>query len=117
MQINITVLIQAFHFCIAYLMLRAFVFKPFVRLLEKQEEGKESLKQSVAHEEHSYMMQKEEKRTAFMQFKKQLLTRMPVFGVEHPECEVSHVQHVDVQHELSQKEKEDIKKKALEILR
>ncbi|NBV40685.1 hypothetical protein EBR77_02480 [bacterium] len=117
MQINITVLIQAFHFCIAYVMLRAFVFKPFVRVLEQQEHDKELLKQSVELEKQSYMVQKEEKRSIFIQLKNQLMTRMPVFGVQPPACEVKHVQHVDIQHELSQEEKEDIKKKALDILR
>lgn len=47
MEINITILIQAFHFLIAYLLLRYFLFVPVWRVVTQEQTKQDTLVQAI----------------------------------------------------------------------
>lgn len=77
MYINATLLVQAVHFLIAYSLLRFFLYKPVVALIQKRDADKKALIENIAHKA-AIIAQKEESIENYWQTKQQeLLAQRP----------------------------------------
>lgn len=82
MYINATLLIQAFHFFVAYIILKQLLFKPAIAVIEGEQAEHDSLRAAVAAR-HVLVQQKERERLGqWREYQQQFLIKIPPLDVE-----------------------------------
>ena len=61
MNINATIIVQIFNFCIAYWMLRIFLFKPVVAIIEHEKAQEQAIHDSIDQQRKSLEIQEKER--------------------------------------------------------
>lgn len=61
MNVNATLVIQAINFSIAYILLRTFLFKPAVAIIQHENKEQESVKIVIAQQEQSLVLKENER--------------------------------------------------------
>ena len=71
MEINLTLMVQAINFFLFYLILRVFVFKPFVAIILQDEADKKRLESSIQQERQMMAAQEGANKQAWQAFQQQ----------------------------------------------
>ena len=104
MEINATLVVQAFNFFVAYVLLRLLLFKPAVKALRQERDEKEHLESLITQREQGLDETAEEKRRAWQKFQEQFAQASPpVKGarVVHPDVEPAKESALPNQNELN----------------
>lgn len=67
MNINATLFVQAFHFFIAYLILRFLLFKPSIKAIAHEHASHDALRLAIVHAKEKVEYQEEERQAAWNQ--------------------------------------------------
>lgn len=103
-MVNATLVVQAFNFFVAYLLLRFLLFKPAVRALHQERDEKEHLESLATQREQGLVETAEEKKRAWQEFQKRFAqTSPPVRGarVVHPDVEPAKKSELPSENELN----------------
>lgn len=76
--INATLVAQAFHFFIAYLLIKHLFFKPVFAQIEQEEKLQESLITTVQSHQHTVALKEQELTAQWQALKKYVAAHMPV---------------------------------------
>ncbi|MBM17795.1 MAG: hypothetical protein CL947_01845 [Epsilonproteobacteria bacterium] len=119
---NITLLIQAFNFFIAYTILRAYIFAPALQILNQQESEKKKLEKAISAtmlKKESLLMHVQER---WVSIKKALCELMPSLGMKSlvinstmHQKELLQNQQIDLSDEKRQKLKRMIRNSVVEV--
>jgi|SRR5579859_1009685 len=77
MYINATLLVQAVHFLIAYFLLRFFLYKPIVALIQKKDQDKFALMQNISDKKVIIASKEESLAHYWSQRQQDLLSKKP----------------------------------------
>lgn len=91
-MINATLIVQAFNFFIAYLMLRTLLFKPAMKLIEQEQQEHKNLDKQISDREKA--LEEKEK-----QKEKEWKEKQAAFKEAAPEIRPTHVPYMQVQPE------------------
>lgn len=61
MNVNATLVIQAINFAIAYIVLRTFLFKPAIAVIQHEQEEQEAIKNVIGQQEQSIELKEKER--------------------------------------------------------
>ncbi len=90
MEINATLIVQAFHFFVAYLLFRTLFFRPAVKAIQEEQQEKDGLKSVLAEREVALEKKSEEKKRAWQKAQEQ-------FAQATPPVVGSRVERIDVE--------------------
>lgn len=82
MNINATFFVQVFNFVIVYLMLRFFLFKPVITIIQQEEDQEKSLKESIDQQKKHIALQEKERQRNWQICQEYLILHRPSFSQE-----------------------------------
>jgi Tfp pilus assembly protein PilO len=77
MNINFTLIIQALNFFVAYLVLRYFLFKPTVAVIEQERAEENGLKKAIKQEAETNLALIQNNKLEWQIYQKEFLARLP----------------------------------------
>jgi hypothetical protein len=66
MNINMTLIVQSVNFCIVYLMVRHFLFKPVVTIIEREQSEEQALHDIIDQQKKSLEIQEKERQRSWV---------------------------------------------------
>ena len=103
-MVNATLVVQAFNFFVAYLLLRFLLFKPAVRALNQERDEKEHLESLATQREQGLVETAEGKERAWQEFQQQFAQAFPPTRgarVVHPDVEPAQEAELPRENELN----------------
>ena len=100
MVINATMLVQAFNFFIAYLLLRTLLFKPAIKAIQEEQREEEHLKTLIKEREEKLQDIEEQKKQAWQEAQEE-------FSNATPEVKPEYITKVDVEPVVEEKKLTD----------
>lgn len=88
MNVNATLIVQAFHFFIAYQILKHLILKPLLKLMAHNEHEREAVLQKLKHEELMYQEAAQQKKNDWDALKEEFVSKAPEIAM--PEKETLH---------------------------
>jgi hypothetical protein len=77
MNINITLIIQAFNFCIVYWMVRYFLFKPVIGIIEHKETQENAIHDIITQQKKSIEIQEKERQRNWAMCREYFILHQP----------------------------------------
>lgn len=94
--INGTILLQAIHFFIAYLIIRFLILKPILAVIFKEKQHHDSLIARIHETKDKVVQHEQEKKNMIMRYKNYFATHIPALDLKVKQTHAPQLQHIPV---------------------